>query len=268
MKKMRAVILGSGPSLGVPRIGNDWGRCDSSNPKNRRGRQSLLVELSGQNGVGTTRALIDTPPDIRSQLLDNQVGHIDGVILTHEHADHLHGLFELSQFYEATSKLLPFHISGSSWRSVLERFPQFFANVSERDDNEFLEAVAITEGSTFSVSGSGGDIRFENFYQTHGEVKSLGLRINDFAYSVDFSSIDGLAMKMLRGVDTWILDCLQYEPHSSHTSVSQALELIEEIKPQRAILNGLSSKLDYSELSSILPPRIEVAYDGMVIEDI
>jgi phosphoribosyl 1,2-cyclic phosphate phosphodiesterase len=228
---MKFTILGCGSSMGVPRPALGWGACDPNNPKNRRRRTSLLVERAGPNGA--TRVLVDTSPDLREQLLDAEVQWLDGVLMTHEHADHCHGI----GYCFATPP-------GSEYPPIA---------------NEHR----VAPGTAVTIEGEGGPITALPILQKHGDVASLGFRFGDFAYSCDLSDLPPESAKALAGLEVWVVDALRYQPHPSHFSLADALAWIERIKPKRAILTNLHSDLDYDALRSQLPPNVEPAYDGI-----
>jgi phosphoribosyl 1,2-cyclic phosphate phosphodiesterase len=193
------------------------------------------------------------------------VQRLDGVILTHAHADHMHGLAELRVLSEAQGSLIDFFMAENTWSVVHKRFPEYFKSTSEDAVNLCLNDRRVKFGSNVVVTGNGGNIVTQLFRQQHGEIETVGIRINDFAYSVDLNSLGSEAISQLKGLDTWIVDCLRYEPHPSHLSVTQVLELIKLINPQRAILTGLSADVDYEELKRQLPANVEPAFDGLVV---
>ena len=259
---MRAIILGCGSSLGVPRIGNDWGACDPCNPRNARRRPSVLIEATHLGAK--TNFLIDTPPEIRTQLLEAQVQSLDGVLLTHDHADHFHGLAELQ--YIGDNVVLPYYMASNTWGRVQHRFPEYFISTSDNTSAPFLSDTKIDIPSELVVDGEGGPIQIALFPQNHGETESIGIRVRDFAYSVDFKALGRDALRALEGLDTWLLDCLRYDPHPTHVNLKEAIDYINLLKPKRAVLTGLSSDLDYEQLRAKLPPNVEPAFDGMVIK--
>ena len=266
-RRFRFTILGSGSSGGVPRIGNIWGQCDPKNPKNRRRRSSALVEVF--NGTGKTTVLIDTSPDLREQLLDASVTHLDAVLFTHDHADHTHGIDDLRVLVINNKRRVPVYFDAVTRRSLETRFDYCFRGRGEAGKFSYpaiLESHDLTAGDPVTITGAGGPIDFLPFAQTHGDIISLGLRIGGLAFSSDISDVPAQSLPALENLDVWIVDALRYLPHPSHFSVKEALAWIARIAPKRAVLTHLHTDLDYDLLRAELPSSIEPAYDGMVIE--
>jgi len=264
MTGLTATILGCGPSPGVPRIGNDWGQCDPSEPRNRRSRCALLVDRRGPDGA-LTRVLVDTSPDMRTQLLAAEVDHIDGVIYTHAHADHLHGIDDLRAFWMKTRRLVDIHADDETANRILEAFAYCFQTPRGGSYPPILRMNRITAYRPLSIAGLGGAIDVIPFVQSHGGGRSLGLRFGGLAYSCDVSALDDRAAEQLEDLDIWIVDALRRDPHPSHFSAGQTLEWIERLKPRRAILTHMDYSLDYATLKQELPDHVEPAYDGMVV---
>jgi phosphoribosyl 1,2-cyclic phosphate phosphodiesterase len=259
----RLTILGSGSSGGVPRLGNDWGACDPENVKNRRLRCSALVERWG-NG-GRTAVLIDTGPDIREQLLAMRVEALDGIVYTHDHADHTHGIDDLRVICYRMRRRIDAWADAATQESLLTRFGYCFESPPGRSYPPILNAHLIDPSVAFTVPGKGGNIDMQPIMQDHGEIPSLGFRFGNVAYSPDISGLSDTSVELLQGLDVWIVDALRYIPHPSHFTVKQALEWIDRLKPKRAILTHLHVDLDYDTLRRELPVHVEPAYDGMQI---
>jgi phosphoribosyl 1,2-cyclic phosphate phosphodiesterase len=258
----RATILGCGSSPGVPRIGNDWGACDPNEPKNRRSRCALLIERFEDN-LKPTRVLVDTGPDIRTQLLSANVDHIDGVIYTHAHADHIHGIDDLRAFWLNTKKLVSVYSDAPTKARLDEAFSYCFETAPGSFYPPILKHHSITAGTPLTIAGPGGPITLTPFRQVHGDIDSLGLRVGGLAYSCDISDLPAESMESVRGLDVWIVDALRYKPHPSHFSVAGALRWVERLAPKRAILTHMHTDLDYAALKRELPAHVEPAYDGM-----
>ena len=261
---LRITILGCGSSGGVPRIGPDWGACDPSNPKNQRRRCSILVERSGPGG--TTRILVDASPDIRAQLLDVAVGTLDAVLITHEHADHTHGLDDLRALALRMRRRVPVWMDEVTARIVKSRFGYCFATPSGSQYPPIVEDRRMEAGQPVRIEGAGGRIEALPFRQHHGDIDALGLRFGRVAYSSDVSDLPPDSLEHLRDLDVWIVDALRYTPHPSHFTVGEALAWIERLGPKRAVLTNLHLDLDYETLRRELPPHVEPAYDGMRLE--
>lgn len=261
---LRITILGCGSSGGVPRIGSMWGKCDPTNPKNRRRRCAILVERRG--AVGMTAVLVDTPPDIREQLLSVRAEALDGVLYTHDHADHTHGIDDLRMVAYAMKRRVDCYFDAPTRDSIVTRFAYCFETPEGSSYPPILRARDITPGQAISVFGAGGVIEAMPVLQEHGDIPSLGFRFGNVAYSPDLSALPADSEALLQGLDLWIIDALRYTPHPSHLSLKQAIALIERVGAKRAVLTHMTGDLDYDTLKRELPPHIEPAYDGMVLE--
>jgi phosphoribosyl 1,2-cyclic phosphate phosphodiesterase len=254
-------ILGCGSSAGVPRPALGWGRCDPNNPKNRRRRCSLLVERTSSHG--TTRIVIDTSPDLREQLIEAEVDHIDAVFLTHEHADQTHGIDDLRPVVLHMRRRIPLYLNQSTAKDIMHRFSYCFVSPQGSDYPPILTQHAIEGGGRQTIEGNGGAVTLTAFEVRHGNIPALGYRIGDAAYTPDVSDIPRESWLALENLDLWIVDGLRYTPHPSHFSVADALSWIERFKPRQAVITNLHSDLDYEVLRQSLPAGIEPAYDGM-----
>ncbi len=261
---IRLTILGCGSSGGVPRLGPIWGACDPANPKNRRRRCSVLVEKIVAGGF--TNVLVDTPADLREQLLDARVTHLDGVLYTHDHADHTHGIDDLRMVAYAMKARVTCHFDPPTRDSVVSRFNYCFEQKPGSGYHPILKAATIPANGKVRIDGVNSSFDIQAIPQLHGDIQSLGFRFGGIAYSPDISGLPDSSLALLEGLDVWIVDALRYTPHPSHFSVSEALAWIERLKPKRAVLTHMTSDLDYARLAAELPPGVEPAYDGMVIE--
>ncbi|MBN9582777.1 MAG: MBL fold metallo-hydrolase [Afipia sp.] len=257
-------ILGSGSSAGVPRPALGWGACDPNNPKNRRRRCSLLAEKAGVDG--TTRVLIDTSPDLREQLIDARVDHLDAVFLTHEHADQTHGIDDLRSVVLHQRRRIPVYLNTSTGKDVLLRFSYCFEQAPGSDYPAILESRAIEAGETRMIDGKGGTLALSAFLLQHGNIPALGYRIGDAAYTPDVNDIPEASWPALENLELWIIDALRYTPHPSHFCLDDALAWIARFKPRRAVLTNLHSDLDYDELRRRMPDGVVPGYDGMRLE--
>ena len=261
---LKLTILGCGTSGGVPRVGNHWGACDPTNPKNRRQRCSVLVERAG--GEGETTVLVDTSPDLRQQLLDARTGWVDGVLYTHDHADHVHGIDDLRQVAFNGRRRVDVYYDATTGRHLHTRFGYCFSSPATSEYPPILRGHEIQAGKTVGIEGAGGAIEALPFRQIHGSGETLGFRFGGVAYSPDVSDFPEESLEALRDLDVWILDALRPTPHPSHLSVEQALAWIARVKPKRAVLTHMHVDLDYATLARELPPGVEPAYDGMVLK--
>ena len=254
-------ILGSGSSAGVPRPALGWGACDPANPKNRRRRCSLMVERTSDAGV--TRIVIDTSPDLREQLIDADVDHIEAVFLTHEHADQTHGIDDLRSVVLHQRRRIPVHMNKATADHMLLRFSYCFVAPPGSDYPPILDHRSIETGESQTIDGKGGPVTLSAFLVDHGQIKALGYRIGDAAYTPDVVDIPSASWPQLENLDLWIIDGLRYAPHSSHFSVSDALSWIDRFKPKRAVITNMHADLDYEALRRQLPGGVIPGYDGM-----
>jgi phosphoribosyl 1,2-cyclic phosphate phosphodiesterase len=254
-------ILGCGSSAGVPRPALGWGACDPNNPKNRRRRCSLLAERTGDRGV--TRIVIDTSPDLREQLIEADVDHIDAVFLTHEHADQTHGIDDLRSVVLHQRRRIPVYLNQSTADQILLRFSYCFVSPPESDYPPILDSHLIHAGESLAVEGKGGPLTLSAFLLQHGNIPALGYRIGDAAYTPDVNDIPRASWPHLENLDLWIIDGLRYAGHPSHFSVDDALSWIDRFKPRRAVITNMHSDLDYEVLRQSLPPNVVPAHDGM-----
>lgn len=252
---MKITILGCGTSGGVPVIGDRWGSCDPTNPKNQRLRSSILVELAGKY------ILVDSSPDLRYQLLRAKVPTIDAVLYTHAHADHTHGLNDLCLVSRFKEEKIPVYGDKPTLDVLHQSFEYAFHNPDNEHYSPFLTAHEIRD-TPFELFGQ----TIEPFEQDHGLIKSLGFKVGNFAYSTDVCKLKPEVLDSLKGIDTWVVDCLRYEPHTTHAHLDLTLEWINHVKPRRAILTHMSPHLDYETLKKDLPSGVEPAYDGLLVE--
>ena len=252
---MKVRILGSGTSSGVPRIGNDWGACDPSNPRNRRMRASVLVESA------TTRILVDTGPDMREQLLAADVTTLDAVIWTHDHADHTHGIDDLRQVFHAMGHPVRGLARSDLKETLVGRFRYVFHGWDGYPPTVAVEDLpdAITIG----------DIVVRVADQPHGPFESAGLRFENggksIGYATDLSAMTPNMAILYESLDLWIVDALRRHPHPSHPDLPTALGWIDRLKPARALLTHMDQSMDYATLTSELPSGVEPGYDGLEV---
>jgi len=256
-------ILGCGSSGGVPRIGNNWGSCDPNNSRNRRRRCSLLVERTGLNGK--TSVVIDTGADFREQMLTTNVSDVDAVLYTHPHADHIHGIDDLRVMAIALRRRIDVYMDDQTEERLHHSFGYCFESPPGSNYPPILNGHHIDPVQPVVIDGAGGPISAMPIMQDHGEMHSLGFRINDIVYSSDVKDFPRDSLHLLEDIDIWILDALRLTPHPSHFSLDDALEWIERIKPKRAILTNMHVDLDYETLCNTLPDTVVPAYDGMTI---
>jgi len=261
MAELRFTILGCGSSGGVPRLGGHWGDCDPANPKNTRRRCSMLIERETEDGI--TTVLIDTSPDLRNQLLDSQTGRLDGVVYTHSHADHVHGIDDLRMIVFNMRARLPVWADGDTQNALFSRFGYAFVQPEGSPYPPILDMKTIK--GPFDIDGPGGTITLQPFTVGHGSIDSLGFRINDLAYLPDVAEIYDDAWPLLQDLDCWIVDALRRSPHPTHAHLDMTLEWIERVKPRRAVLTNMHIDLDYETVANETADHITPAYDGMVL---
>ena len=252
---MRVRILGCGTSTGVPKIGNDWGLCDPSEPRNARLRTSILVESSGE------RMLVDCGPDLRQQLLAAEVGQLAGVIITHAHGDHCHGIDELRPVSQAIHGPVPLHARAEVLNELRRRFAYAF------EQSDFYRPIA--EGRELEQELRFGDTRVRFVDQPHGGATSLGLRFDEashsVAYAIDFSELSAEMAALYEGVDVWIADCLTRKPHPTHMHLDAVLAAARELRVGQLYLVHMGNGLDYRQLCVELPDWAAPAYDGLEV---
>lgn len=259
---LKFTILGCGSSPGVPRPNGDWGACDPKNPKNQRHRASLLIERIQEDGKKTT-VVIDTGPDFREQMIMAKVTHLDGIVYTHAHADHIHGIDDVRTYAIQQQQLLNTFADGLTLSRLHEAFGYCFKTPPGSHYPPIMKAHEIDKDVPFTVTGEGGEIVFHPHLQIHGDINSLGFRIGNVAYCTDVNLFPDETPDRLKGLDVLIIDALQYKPHPSHFSLNEALEWIERLKPKRAILTHMHVPLDYETVKCEVPAHIEPGYDGL-----
>ena len=260
----RLTILGCGSSGGVPRVGNDWGLCDPKEPRNRRRRCALLVEKYGENGC--TTVLIDTGPDMREQLNSANVTHVDAVLYTHAHADHLHGIDDLRAFMVRSGSRTPVYMDSYTVERARTAFSYCFETPPGSNYPPILDHHLIDPAQPISISGAGGDLLFDPIEVAHGDINALGFKIGAAAYIPDVSDIPRDCLNKLTALDFLILDCLRRRPHPSHFCLANSLDWAQRLAAKRTIFTNFHNDLDYQTLCKELPSSIEPAYDGMQID--
>ncbi|KUR71453.1 MBL fold metallo-hydrolase [Novosphingobium fuchskuhlense] len=254
---MKLVVLGSGTSTGVPRIGNDWGDCDPEESRNRRTRVAILVE--GSDGG---RILVDTPTDLRHQLLATGIARIDGVVWTHDHADHTHGIDDLRPLRMGRGAPIPGYAADETVRRLRQRFGYVFAgqfgypticNLDNLDRVRMVAGIGVTHCQMPHGPAQTTAFRFDQ------DGKSIG-------YATDFSAITGEMVALFDRVDVLVVDALRRQPHPTHAHLAMSLELVEACRAGRAVLTHLDKSMDYRTLLDETPDHVEPGYDGMELE--
>jgi phosphoribosyl 1,2-cyclic phosphate phosphodiesterase len=248
-------ILGSGTSTGVPRIGNDWGDCDPDEPRNRRTRSSILIESEDE------RLLVDCGPDIRAQLLAAGIIDIHRVIVTHDHADHCHGIDDLRQISQYLGHPVDLHARENVLRRLHSRFFYIFEGVG------IYPPVATPVAIEGDLMLGQAQLRFVD--QPHGGITSLGIRADkggrSIGYAIDFHDFTSEMARFYERVDVWICDCLRRTPHPTHAHLDAVLGWARELKVSQLLLTHLDKSMDYATLIAELPDWAEPAFDGQEI---
>lgn len=258
----QVTMLGCGGSAGVPHIGGpdgrgDWGACDPAEPRNRRTRSSIVIAQGGQ------RLLIDASPDMRAQLLACGVGRVDAILFTHAHADHVLGIDDIRILNRVIGRPLDAYATERTMAELDRRFdyafkpwqpPLFFRPA--------LVPHIVEYGDTIEAAG----MQVRLFEQSHGYIPTVGLRVGGFAYSTDVVALDDAALDALHGVDTWIVDCFQRQPHTTHANLEQVIAWSERIRPRRVVLTHMGHDIDWAWVRRRAPAGFEAGHDGLVLE--
>jgi phosphoribosyl 1,2-cyclic phosphate phosphodiesterase len=261
---LAVTILGCGSSGGVPRVAQGWGVCDPGDPRNRRRRCSILVEQMGPEGV--TRVLVDTSPDLREQLIEAQVKHLDAILMTHGHADHTNGIDDVRPLVLHMRRKLDIHMDEQTSKVVKRAFGYIFDTPEGSQYPPLLHDRRIRAGHAVHIEGAGGVLEAMPLRLDHGEIESLGFRFGNVAYTPDVKTIFPETFPHLEGLDLWIIDALRYTSHPTHFSLDEALDMIKLFRPRRAILTNLGSEVDYAILRTELPDNVEPAHDMMRVQ--
>ena len=255
LRALRVTFLGTGTSQGVPVIGSDHPVCKSEDPKDKRLRVSVLVEVDQRN------ILIDCGPDFRQQMLSNNVQRIDAILYTHEHSDHTIGLDDIRPYFFRQGDI-PIYAHKRVMASLSKRFEYIFASENKYPGAPSVQEHVI-ENKTFTVQG----VNVVPVNVMHNRVQVFGFRIRDFAYITDAKTIEDEEAEKLKGVDVLVLNALRKEPHHSHFNLQEALDFIEKIKPEKAYLTHISHLLGFhEEVQASLPENVFLAYDNLQIE--
>ncbi len=251
------ILLGTGTSVGVPVIGCRCPVCTSSNPKNNRTRTAVLVHAPDGD------FLIDTPPELRIQLLREGVSIVHAAVFTHSHADHIFGLDDLRIFGYRLNREIPLYCEASVEKQLRMAFNYAFEPLDPDAHHFAVPKLRFERMTTEPFELLGQSIR--PIRLLHGKLPILGFRINDVAYCTDVSAIPEESWSLLEGLDTLVIDALRDQPHPTHFSVAQALEAIERIKPRRAYFTHISHSLEYEATNARLPEHVQLSFDGQRI---
>ncbi len=252
---MKIRILGCGTSTGVPKIGNEWGKCDPDEPRNRRSRSSIVLDSAGET------LLVDCGPDLRQQLLDADIGRIDGLIVTHDHADHVHGIDDLRPLAQVLQRPVPLHARRTDLERLKNRFAYAFAQAGSYPP--VVRAVPLEQELRW------GDANLRFVDQPHGGITSLGIRIEEndrsAVYSIDFHDLTEEMANLYQGADVWVCDCLMRRPHPTHAHLDAVLQWAGDLNVGQLYLTHMGNGLDYATLVDELPDWAAPAHDGLEI---
>jgi phosphoribosyl 1,2-cyclic phosphate phosphodiesterase len=262
---IRVTVLGSGTSHGVPAIGCDCDVCRSSDPRDKRTRPSILIEMTGAGQSPFAEAvrsiLVDTSTDLRTQALANDVRRVDAILFTHTHADHVFGIDEVRRFNQMQRTAIPCLADGDTVENLKRMFAYIFEPPKQRGGG-------LPQLSLFRIAGSFslGGMEIVPVPVFHGVLPVLGFRVGSFAYLTDCNRVPDESVALLAGVRTLIIDALRHRPHSTHFSVSEATDMAARIGATRTYFTHICHDLGHAETCASLPPGVELAYDGLVLE--
>ncbi len=257
---MRLRFLGTGTSFGVPVVGCECSVCTSDDPRNQRSRHSLALECDGRV------LLIDTPPELRLQLLRAGIGRVDAVMLTHLHADHVHGVDDLRIFSLRRGEALPMYVADEYAGELTARFPYIFDDTVQPNPGTTAPDIALKRfeaGKPLALAG----FEVTPLAFPHGHVRTYGFRVGDLGVIVDGKRVPEAALEVLAGVEVLVINALWWgNPHPTHFNVEEAIEAARVIGARRTFLTHMTHRLDYHELMVNLPEGVEPAFDGLVVE--
>ena len=254
--KTKLIILGSGSSFGVPRIDGFWGKCQKENRKNHRTRCSAII-LKGLNSI-----LIDTSPDLRNQLILNNIKNLSSVIYTHEHADHTSGLFELRPFFYKYKKKINIYGNLKTMNNLKKRYNYCFKTINGYP--AIVKSNIINKN--FSLGQSKEKVYFKALQVDHGPIKSTAYIFEKVAYISDCNDLSLIKKKELKNLKYLIIDCLKIKKHPTHFNLNTSLYIHNHLKPRKTILTNLHYDLDYDFLCKKLPNNVQPAYDGLKLD--
>ncbi len=247
-------VLGSGTSMGVPTIGCTCRVCTSGDPRDQRTRPSIMLQYEGRC------VLIDTTPDFRQQAIREQIRHIDAILYTHAHADHILGLDDVRPLSFRNERKIPLYAHESTAAALESIFRYIF------DPNYKYGGIARVEMNRLNGALDLFGARFEPVEILHGDAIIHGFRFGNAAYLTDFSEIPPHSMRQLEGLDILFLDALRHRPHPTHSTVANSLRLVDELKPKRAFFTHISHDLAHQETNQVLPEHVRLAHDGLKLE--
>lgn len=252
--KATLTVLGSGTSMGVPTIGCDCAVCHSPDPHDRRTRPSIMVEYDGR------LILIDTTPDFREQAIREGIDHVDAVLYTHTHADHILGIDDLRPLSFHRPGKIPLYARPEAAEFLRTMFRYIF------DADYKFGGIARVELKPIDGAIELFGARFEPVAVIHGETEIYGFRFGSAAYLTDFSDVPDSSLKRLQNLDILFLDALRHKPHPTHSTVENSLRIVDELRPQRAFFTHICHDLPHEATNATLPPNVRLSYDGMKLE--
>jgi phosphoribosyl 1,2-cyclic phosphate phosphodiesterase len=255
-RSFRLTFLGTGTSMGIPMIACRCAVCRSDDPRNRRLRTSALLE------IGEKRLLIDAGPDLREQALRAGIERLDGVLLTHSHADHVAGIDDLRPLNFAMRSSIPLYGTPDTLASVRERFAYAFTGGSEGSTRPALDLIEIGHNIPFTI----GEASILPLAVSHGTWTITAFQVGGLGYVTDASTVDAQARSALRGLDVLVINALRHTPHPTHFSLDEALAVIDDLGPRRALLVHMGHELDHQATNAELPEHVRLAYDGQVVD--
>ncbi|MBZ5578428.1 MAG: MBL fold metallo-hydrolase [Acidobacteriia bacterium] len=251
---LKITVLGSGTSVGVPTVGCHCAVCESQDPHDNRLRPSILISYDGHN------VLVDTTPDFRFQALRAKIDHLDAVLFTHSHADHILGLDDVRPFNFRQKGEIPIYAAPDTME-VIQRVYQYIFDGVKRESNVPKLATHLIDGAAIDLFG----LEFLPVPVMHGSATIYGFRFGAAAYLTDHSDIPESSMAQLSGLDVLFLDALRYKPHPTHSTVDRSIQTVEKLAPRRAFFTHISHDLAHARAESLLPPNVRLAYDGLEI---
>ncbi|WP_026450083.1 MBL fold metallo-hydrolase [Aequorivita capsosiphonis] len=254
--KFSVTFLGTGTSQGIPVIGSDHPVCKSNDPKDKRLRVSVLLSWDNFNYV------IDCGPDFRQQMLRENVSRVDGILLTHEHSDHTAGLDDIRPF-NFIQGIMPFYAHKRVFDDLRERFAYIFTTVNKYPGAPNIETIEIDKSTVFTIGGK----EVISIEAMHNTLPVLGFRIGDFTYLTDVKTISDAELEKVKGTKVLVVNALREEPHYSHFNISEALEFVEKVKPEKTYFTHISHMMGFhADVEKKLPKNVHLAFDTLTIE--